>query len=513
MVALSLAVVLTGTSATGAELAVSTLVQPGKDGRLVYRPYSERGDTIPDFSNCGYAGGGVPIPVVGVGVVLSPLAGSGDDRQRIQEAIDQVARRPVDAQGYRGAVLLKRGTYRVADTLKIETSGVVLRGEGVDERGTLLLATGRKSYTVIQAAGRTGVREVPGTRQRIVDAYVPVGSHQFGVSDASRFKAGDSILVIRRGNSAWIHEIGMDRIQPRPDDPASTHQWSPFDLTFDRTVRTVEGNRVTVDAPITCAIDERWGGGEVCRGDNAGRITCVGVEDLRGVSEFDRRQKARQGRTEYFSDESHAAYLVQFDNVSSAWARNVATRYFAQGVATIGDGSKWVTVQDAAAIDPVSTLTGGRRYAFNIEGQLNLVERCTTKGARHAFIVGSRVAGPNVFLDCRAEENYATSEPHHRWSVGGLYDNVVAPIAIQDRQYLGSGHGWAGANYVVWNCAGSLVCQQPPTAQNFAIGLVGTKQAGSFPRPEGWWESLGRHVTPRSLYRAQLAERLGALAR
>jgi hypothetical protein len=513
MVALSLAVVLNGTSAPAAELGVSTLVQPGKDGRLVYRPYTERGDTIPDFSNCGFASGGVPIPAVPVCVVVSPLAGSGDDRQRIQDAIDRVAKRPLDALGYRGAVLLKRGTYRVSDTLKIESSGVVLRGEGVDERGTVLLATGRKAHTVVRVAGRTGLRAVPGTRQRIVDAYVPVGSHQLAVSDASGFKAGDSILVIRHGNSAWIHEIGMDRIQPRPDDPGSTHQWSPFDLAFDRTVRAVDGNRVTLDAPITCAIDEHWGGGEVCRGDDGARIARVGVEDLRGVSEFDRRQTARLGRTEYFSDEAHAEYLVQFDNVSSAWARNVTTRYFAQGVATIGDGAKWVTVQDAAAIDPVSTLTGGRRYAFNIEGQLNLVERCMAKGARHAFIVGSRVAGPNVFLDCRAEDNHATSEPHHRWSVGGLYDNVVAPIAIQDRQYLGSGHGWAGANYVAWNCAGSLVCQQPPTAQNFAIGLIGTKQAGSFPRPEGWWESLGRHVTPRSLYRAQLAERLGAVAR
>jgi hypothetical protein len=513
MMALTLAVAQTVPAAESADVAVSTLVQPGKDGRLVYRPYSERGDTIPDFSNCGYAGGGVPIPVVGIAVVLSPLAGSADDRERIQAGLDQVARRPVNALGWRGAVLLKRGTYRVADTLRIETSGVVLRGEGADERGTVLLATGRKAYTVIRVAGRNGIRAVPGTRQRIVDAYVPVGAHQLGVSDASRFKAGDAILVIRHGNAAWIHEIGMERIQPRPDDPRSTHQWSPFDLTFDRTVRSIEGNCVTIDAPITCAIDERWGGGEVCRGDDSGRIARVGVEDLRGVSEFDRRQKARQGRNEYFSDESHAEYLVQFDNVASVWARNVATRYFAQGVATIDDGSKWVTVQDAAAIDPVSLLTGGRRYAFNIEGQLNLVERCTAKGARHAFIVGSRVAGPNVFLECRAEENYATSEPHHRWSVGGLYDNVVAPIAIQDRQYLGSGHGWAGANYVVWNCAGSLVCQQPPTAQNFAIGLIGTKQRGAFPRPDGWWESLGRHVTPRSLYRAQLAERLGTRGR
>jgi hypothetical protein len=168
-----------------------------------------------------------------------------------------------------------------------------------------------------------------------------------------------------------------------------------------------------------------------------------------------------------------------------------------------------VTVQDASAVDFVSILTGGRRYAFDIDGQLNLVQRCYARGARHAFVVCARVAGPNVFLDCKAEENHGASEPHHRWSVGGLYDNVNAEIAIQDRQYLGTGHGWAGANYVVWNSTGSLVCQRPPTAQNFAIGFVGTKAKPAFDRPDGWWESFGRHVIPRSLYLAQLADRLG----
>ena len=73
---------------------------------------------------------------------------------------------------------------------------------------------------------------------------------------------------------------------------------------------------------------------------------------------------------------------------------------------------------------------------------------------------------------------------------------------------MGSGHGWAGANYVIWNCEGSLICQQPPTAQNFAIGFVGQKKGGAFPRHEGWWESEGCHVEPRSLYLQQLKERV-----
>ena len=121
--------------------------------------------------------------------------------------------------------------------------------------------------------------------------------------------------------------------------------------------------------------------------------------------------------------------------------------------------------------------------------------------------------GPNVFLKCKAGKQYATRSRIIAGRGGGLYDNVAADMAIQDRQGMGSGHGWAGANYVVWNCEGPLVLQRPPTAQNWAIGQIGEKLPGAFaPRPHGYWESHGRHVEPRSLYLKQLEDRLGKAA-
>jgi hypothetical protein len=175
--------------------------------------------------------------------------------------------------------------------------------------------------------------------------------------------------------------------------------------------------------------------------------------------------------------------------------------------------AKWVTVRDSVSLDPVSRIDGGRRYPFAIDGQLGLVIGCRSEGARHAFVVGSRVCGPNAFVDSVSTREYGDSEPHHRWSVGGLYDNITGNIAIQDRQWAGSGHGWAGANYVAWNTRGTLVCQKPPTAQNFAIGHVGPKDPGSHPREDGHWESHGTPVEPASLYARQLRDRLGPDAR
>ncbi|KAF9114844.1 hypothetical protein BGX30_006471 [Mortierella sp. GBA39] len=163
--------------------------------------------------------------------------------------------------------------------------------------------------------------------------------------------------------------------------------------------------------------------------------------------------------------------------------------------------SKWITVQDSKMYDMVSIITGGRRYVIHQMGQLNFVQRIYTETARHAFVVDSRVQGPNVFLD------------------GGLFDNIKAPISIRDRAWLGSGHGWAGANYVSWNTEGELTSQQPPTAQNYAIGHVGEKVPGLVPsdydprpRSDGYWDNYGQHVTVESLYKQQLQERLGKKA-
>ena len=489
----------------------SQLVHSGPDGKLVYQP-DAKGNTIPDFSNCGYLGGGVALPNVAVRVTLKPEPGTADDTARVQAASEAVSKMPANAAGFRGAVLLKQGQYRIGGALRIAASGVVLRGEGQAENGTVLVATGTKRRTLIAVQGSSGPKANSGSRQSITSEYVPVGARTFEVRDGLKFKVGDSVIVSRNGNEAWIHEIGMDRIAPRPGNPSSTRQWAPFSLPFDRVITSVAGNRLTVDAPIACAIEARWGGGDIWRYDDAGRIEQCGVENLRGDSDFDRTVTEQQRDQKYFADEAHAIQLVSFDNARNCWARDLTAVHFYHGVSAIERNAKWVTVQDCRSLEPVSKITGGRRYPFSINGQLSLVQRCYSREGRHAFAVGSRVPGPNVFLDCRSEQDYATSEPHHRWSVGGLFDCLDAQIIFQDRQYMGSGHGWAGANYVAWNCTGSLVCQQPPTAQNYAIGFVGKHGRGAFERSEGWWESEGRHVTPRSLYLKQLEDRLGPAA-
>jgi hypothetical protein len=487
----------------------SKLVFPGKDGKLQYAP-DEHGDTIPDFSNCGYMGGGVAIPDAQVKVTLKPEKDAKDDTQRIQAAIDEVTKQTADQNGIRGAVLLTKGTYRINGQLKITTGGIVLRGESDDQKGgTTLIAAGKQKRALILVRGASGARADDKSATKVSSERVPVGARSFEVADAKNFKVGDSVIVRRVGNADWISAIRMDKIQGRPGAESGTKQWGPFDLNFERVITAIDGNKVTVDAPIVCAIEQRWGGGSLMKVASEGRIEQVGIEHLQSVSEFDASVKKKQGEREYLADDDHAEYLAEFDNVKNGWLRNCTTRHFFHGPIALRGGAKWVTVADCKSLDPVGTITGGTRYPFSYQGQLLLTIRCHSSEARHAFVVGSRVSGPNAFVDCVSEKDYGNSEPHHRWSVGGLYDACTAKIAIQDRQWMGSGHGWSGANYAAWNCRGTMIAQSPPTANTWVVGFVGEKDKPAFERPDATWDSTGKHVEPRSLYLKQLEDRLG----
>lgn len=491
----------------------SVITYIGASGALDYVP-DYKGNRVIDFSSSGYGGGGVRLPDVQARVAVEP--GDGDDSARIQAAIDEVSRMPQNAEGIRGAVLLKRGRFEVGTTLVINASGVVLRGEGQGEDGTILHATGTTRRDVLVARGAAGRMLLP-AQTPIADLFVPSGARSFHVEDASAFRVGDTVVVRRQGNDRWIHYIGMDQITERPGGaPGETDQWSPFALDFDRIVTAIEGDVVTVDAPLANSVERRWGGAALIKYDDPDRIEQVGIENLRVDVEFDPTVTLIRNGQPYFADENHAVSFAVLDNVKNAWVRDVTALHLEHSLSDVRRQAKWVTVQDSSAIDMVSRIDGGRRYNFKLAGQLALVQRCHAETARHAFVVDSRVPGPNAFLDCDSINEFATSEPHHRWSVGGVFDNIKSDIAIQDRAWLGSGHGWSGANYVAWNTEGDLVAQQPPTAQNYAIGHVGRKvnpfvpnSDDRRPRMDGYWEKQGQHVAPRSLYLQQLQDRAG----
>jgi hypothetical protein len=503
-------------------------VHAGIDGRLVYVP-DELGDIIHDASHAGYRGGGAGVPTVPVRETIWPVA--GDNTAHVQAAIDKVSSRTPDASGFRGAVLLRAGYYRMATPLRIQASGVVLRGEGMGDTGTVLIGTGAgrtagaaggpgpgNQGTLVLVGGASGVMPQDATTQAITDDYVPVGSRRFRVASGAGFRPGDKVLVRRIGNQAWIDAVGMNG-----EAPAS--RWRPFNIEWDRVVVDVQGNTIAVDAPITCAIDRRWGGGELVKYDDPGRIDTVGVENLRAVSEFDPTRRTTEygnmdrqnyAAEEYYADEDHYRNFVVFDNIRNGWVRNATALHFVNSMVGTQRGSKWLTIQDCVSREPISRRMGARRFTFALRGQLALVQRCHSDKGRHSFMTGQPSGSGNVFLDCRATSPFSSSEPHEQWANGTLYDNVQAPLTA--RFWKNINIGWAGANTVFWNCEGDFLVQKPPTAQNYSFGHIGVNAVvfniplQDATKDNGHIESLDRHVTPRSLYLTQLRERLGDAA-
>jgi len=479
----------------------SSLVYEGTDGRLVYRTYANEGQTnsvniIPDFSHCGYMGGGVAIPDVPVATTLSPR--SGDDTRMIQDAIDSVSSRSPNANGFRGAVLLRAGRYQVSSTLRITADGVVLRGQGQDVLGTVLEATGHYGYNVISVNGSGELSTISSTIRPITSPYVPVGTYSIGVGNARGYSVGDWIIVQRTPNQFWIDDLAMGRFGWRA---VSYHHM------YERYVVDITGDRITIDSPMVEVIEDKYGGGRIFRSNPLSRVSQCGVENLRIESTYTSD-----------TDENHPWNAVVLQDVEDCWVRRVTAQYFAGCCVNMESDSTRVTIEDCAFLDPKSVITGGRRYAFMISPQAShiLYQRCYAAYARHSYVTGHVIPGPNVFVDCYAYNCWLDSGPHHRWATGTLYDNIRDSLQInaQNRGPTGTGQGWAGAQQVLWNCrAGSTVCEAPKGAMNFAIGCCGTRNNGLWiDEPDGWWEHHGQPVTPRSLYYKQLEDRLGPTA-
>lgn len=449
-----------------------------------------RGNIIPDFSHVGYMGSEVDIPDVPVVKTLDAPADGSDATALLQAAIDEVG-----SQGG-GAILLKAGVYNVEKTLNVGASGVVLRGEG---DGTKLVATGRKQYNLIEIEGTGELSPNAPPVYNVKDSYVPVGQFWLRVNNPEDFQVGDEVVVYRQATQEWIHDLKMDQIPQTPT--GTTVQWEPkrYNLLGERKVTYILKDTLHFDNPIMMALDEEYGEAAVYKSTFPGRISQCGVENM--VIESYYRSN---------TDEEHGWTAVEMNKVEHCWIRRVTTRYFGYGLVTLNSGARFVTVKDCRCLDAKSQITGGRRYSYAMNAaQQCLFIDCEASDGRHDCVTGAWGVGPNAYVRVLCRNTHADSGPHHRWNVGTLYDNIDSDgeINVQDRGAMGTGHGWAGANQVLWNCRGSKICVQSPwvSAINYSIGSKGSKHSGAYKgRPDGVWIRPGETVSPLSLFDAQL---------
>jgi len=484
----------------------SSWVFAGSDGHLHYRTDGQA-NRIMDFSWAGYKGGGVPLPTVSVQQTLSPSG--GDDTSAIQNAINAVSALPLDAHGFRGALLLVPGTFNISSQLNINASGVVLRGSGSGSGATTINMTGTAGFLAISVTG-SGSRSTSNTAN-ITDSYVPAGTNTLNVDNTAGFNVGDTVVINRVATSAWIHFMGMDTLT----HGGVPQTWISPGSTFhtDRVIAAISGNTITVDAPITDSFDATYLGtpvGTISKYTWPTRISQSGVEHLRIL--------APVGTTVYSA--------IAMDNIIDGWIQDVVGQE-TQNAFDININAKQVT-EDHVINNVTTTQTRSAGTAdFSINGTEVFVNQCQSNGTGDwPLITAAMGTGPAAVLNFSTTQQAGIS-PHQRWYTGLLADSSSLPnapsgtpgIAYRDRGNFGSGQGWTVGWAVAWNVnTPFLLLQQPPGTDNWCIGCVGTEISASEPGgngtllPDGIFESTGKHVTPASLYLAQLCDRLGPAA-
>ncbi|MEM8925503.1 MAG: hypothetical protein AAGD35_18520 [Actinomycetota bacterium] len=457
----------------------------------------------------------------------------------IQAALDEV---PASAEAP-AAVLLPPGEWFVAEGLTIGRSGVVLRGRGQGplNRGTTLISVnvdrdeGGAAVLIRPPEPADGfphpLRDLGNGRaddtldaeryavnSRISQKFVPSGTAVVRVADAGGFAVGDTVVVARTANQALV-----DASYPTPDARNGINpEPSSFDRGHERVIVKIRGNRLTLDRPLLDPIHRSMGGGDVTRIDPIPRLRQVGVEDLRIESDVEPYDEANDPETRKVK-ETHTRSGVELRHVEDAWVAGLTCRTLAKFCVGTMRYVKDVTVQDAAAVEWASMVTGGRRYAFHggdgVGGSGVLFQRIYIEGARHPVVTGARVAGPVVWLDVESVGDFGDSGGHLGNSKGLLFDNLRAKsLQAWNKAPLLGKQGITGAQVVYWNSsntpygeAGRVNLASPAHAANFLVGGdIGpiTSQGGAFIyRPNGPSSTM-----PRSLYLAELEDRMGPAA-
>ena len=460
-----------------------------KDDRITYLD-DEQGNRILDFSYCGYKSSEQDIPDVRNTVFVSWTA--GDNTARIQRAIDYVASLVPDASGFRGAVLLDQGEFSLSESLRIAASGIVLRG--VNKEKTILLKKGVNRGALIYMEGTDDLNTLD--TLQVLSKYVPVNARTLEVASGTSLRKGDRVMVNRPSEKDWIASLGCDIF----GGGIGALGWKEgdMDLSWDRTVTEVNGNQITLDAPLTVALNATYGTSTVTVYQWNGRIRNCGVENMTLISDYDKR---------YPKDEDHCWTGISIEDAEDCWVRRVNFKHFAGSAVIVQRTGSQITVEDCISREPVSEIGGMRRCTFYTLGQQTLFQRCYSEHGIHDFAAGYCAAGPNAFVQCDSYESLNFSGSIDAWACGLLFD--VVNIAGHNLSFknLGqdkNGAGWNTANSLFWQCtAAEIECYTPAKdAMNRAYGCWAQFSG------DGEWAQSNNHVQPRSIFYAQLEERL-----
>lgn len=160
-----------------------------------------RGDRLPDFSFVGYHSSNKSLPAANSAVQVTLQATSGDQTEQIQQALNQTAA----ASG--GVVLLGEGNFTISSGLVVPRN-VTLRGSGPGKTHIVSVQNAPVGPMIMMGDASSGIASEL-ARANIMDSYVPIGTSNLTVDDATGFAAGQSVMVSRAVTAEWVRANGM----------------------------------------------------------------------------------------------------------------------------------------------------------------------------------------------------------------------------------------------------------------------------------------------------------------
>lgn len=460
-----------------------------KNGSFIYHS-DDRGNRLPDYSYCGYSSSELPLPIYPATISVSPV--EGDATLLLQQAIETIAQRKPDANGHRGVILLEEGTYLLSGSLRINTSGIVLRGSHPQRTKLVKTGTGREALIYIE--GKNDIRYTD--TLEVSPRYYPVNTTTLQLTATTQLPQGSRVKIIRTSTAEWIKSIGCDVF----GGGNSYLGWKPgdIDLAWDRKLVQSATGSLQLHAPLTMALDPTTSTTHVYAYEWPGRIQQSGIEQMTLASEFN---------PELPTDEDHSWTGIYVDNAEDCWIRKVSLHHFAGFGVILHSGTSQITVEECIVKAPVAENGGHRKIGFYTAGQLNLIQRCHTEDLRNDYVAGYGAPGPNAFVQCDSRRSASFSGAISSWAPGLLFDLVNIDgnsLSFKNLGQHNAGAGWNTANSMMWQCtAAELECYSP-TADgiNRAYGCWG-QYSGN-----GEWFEADSHIQPRSLFYTQLKERL-----
>ena len=385
---------------------------------------------------------------------------------------------------------------------------MVLIGSGTTGATRTVLSAAGDPRLILNIEGKGKLIPV-GSRKRITSAWLPAGSMAIPLEDTQGLTPGDNILVENFRGASWVKDMGMDALE-REGKPLS---WlKPSYQVWKRRIATIQGSTVTLDAALPDFISQEYAEGNtnfVTKYEFPGGITQCGLAHLVVQARFipgDITAKTFRGMTIADAEDCFVDDVQFFD--------------CGGGTAIIWGGARRITLRNIEFSRSAEQAGGaGGSADLTIRGSQVLV--LGGKSYTHCFIVVTQplTYGPNVVCQFTGVGT-GSIQPHTRWATGLLVDDCTLAGGVEfiNRGIMGWGHGWAIGNALIWNTAAEHYWfEKPPLSEVWCIGSTGTQASFtnelkfSVAAP-GIYDCHGTNVVPRSLYLAQLKDRLGEQA-